>query len=179
MNFYEKTLEEQEIYKGKIINVVKQKVKLPNGKESFKEIVRHPGAVAILAYKDENTILLTKQFRKAIDKSTFEIPAGKIEEGEEFETSAMRELEEETGFKAKNMKYLGKIVTSPGFSDEYIYIYKAFDLYKGKDNMQDEDEFIDLIEISIDDLKKYIKNGKVIDGKTISAVMMDDLFKSQ
>ncbi|MBU5300685.1 NUDIX hydrolase [Clostridium sporogenes] len=175
MNFYEKTLEEEEIYKGKIINVVKQRVKLPNGKESFREIVKHPGAVAILAYKDEDTVLLIKQFRKAIDKDIFEIPAGKIEKGEDIESSALRELEEETGYKAKKMEYLGKIVTSPGFSDEYIYIYKAFDLYKGKDGLEDEDEFIDLMEISIDKLKEYIKDGKVIDGKTISAVMMDTL----
>ncbi|APC83713.1 NUDIX hydrolase [Clostridium botulinum] len=177
MNFYEKTLEEQEIYKGKIINVVKQKVKLPNGKESFREIVKHPGAVAILAYKDKDTVLLIKQFRKAIDKDIFEIPAGKIEKEEEIESSALRELEEETGYKAKNMEYLGKIVTSPGFSDEYIYIYKALNLYKGKEGMEDEDEFIDLMEISIDKLKEYIKNGEVIDGKTISAVMMDTLSK--
>ncbi|MBN3348369.1 ADP-ribose pyrophosphatase, partial [Clostridium botulinum] len=87
------------------------------------------------------------------------------------------ELEEETGYKAKNMEYLGKIVTSPGFSDEYIYIYKALNLYKGKEGMEDEDEFIDLMEISIDKLKEYIKNGEVIDGKTISAVMMDTLSK--
>ncbi|MGO5074468.1 NUDIX hydrolase [Clostridium sporogenes] len=178
MNFYEKTLEEEEIYKGKIINVVKQRVKLPNGKESFREIVKHPGAVAILAYKDENTVLLIKQFRKAIDKDIFEIPAGKIEKGEDIESSALRELEEETGYKAKKMEYLGKIVTSPGFSDEYIYIYKALDLCKGKDGLEDEDEFIDLMEINIDKLKEYIKNGKVIDGKTISAVMMDILSRN-
>ncbi|HDK7167616.1 TPA: NUDIX hydrolase [Clostridium botulinum] len=177
MNFYEKTLEEEEIYKGKIINVVKQRVKLPNGKESFREIVKHPGAVAILAYKDEDTVLLIKQFRKAIDKDIFEIPAGKIEKGEDIESSALRELEEETGYKAKKMEYLGKIVTSPGFSDEYIYIYKAFNLCKGKDDLEDEDEFIDLMEISIDKLKEYIKDGKVIDGKTISAVMMDTLYR--
>ncbi|WP_251859505.1 NUDIX hydrolase [Clostridium sp. Marseille-Q2269] len=178
MNFYEKTLEEHEIYKGKIINVVKQKVKLPNGKESFREIVRHPGAVAIVAYKDEKKLLLIKQFRKAIDKEIFEIPAGKIEKGEEAKNSALRELEEETGYKAENIEYLGKIVTSPGFSDEYIYIYKAFNLYKGNEGMQDEDEFIDLTEIHIDKLKEYIKNGNIIDGKTISAIMMDALSKS-
>lgn len=178
MNFYEKTLEEHEIYKGKIINVVKQKVKLPNGKESFREIVRHPGAVAIVAYKDEKKLLLIKQFRKAIDKEIFEIPAGKIKKGEEAKNSALRELEEETGYKAENIEYLGKIVTSPGFSDEYIYIYKAFNLYKGNEGMQDEDEFIDLTEIHIDKLKEYIKNGNIIDGKTISAIMMDTLSKS-
>ncbi|EJO5348571.1 NUDIX hydrolase [Clostridium botulinum] len=175
MNFYEKTLDEKEIYKGKIIHVVKQKVKLPNGKESFREIVKHPGAVAILAYKDENTVLLIKQFRKAIDKEIFEIPAGKIENGEEIETSALRELEEETGYKAKNIKYLGKIVTSPGFSDEYIHMYRAYNLYKGKEGIQDEDEFIDLTEISIDKLKEYIRNGQIIDGKTISAITLDIL----
>ncbi len=177
MNFYEKTLDEQEIYKGKIINVVKQKVKLPNGKESFREIVKHPGAVAILAYKDKNTVFLVNQFRKAIDKNILEIPAGKIENGEDIKDSAIRELEEETGYKAGNMEYLGKIVTSPGFTNEYIYIYRATNLYKGREGIQDEDEFIDLLEVNIEKLKEYIKSGEVIDGKTISAVMMDNLFK--
>ncbi|WP_409069867.1 NUDIX hydrolase [Clostridium sp. FAM 1755] len=177
MNFYEKTLDEQEIYKGKIINVVKQKVKLPNGKESFREIVKHPGAVAILAYKDNNTVLLLNQFRKAIDKHILEIPAGKIENGEDIKDSAIRELEEETGYKAGNMEYLGKIVTSPGFTNEYIYIYRGTNLYKGREGIQDEDEFIDLLEVNIEKLKEYIKSGEVIDGKTISAVMMDNLFK--
>ncbi|WP_050607580.1 NUDIX hydrolase [Clostridium niameyense] len=175
MEFYEKTLNEQSIYKGKIINVVKQQVKLPNGKESMREIVKHSGAVAVLTYKDENTLIFVKQFRKPIDMEILEIPAGKIEEGEDKRTCAERELEEETGYRAKKLEYLGKIVTSPGFTDEYIYMYKATELYKGQDGLKDEDEFINLMEIDKKKLKSLIKDGKIIDAKSISAIMFDYL----
>lgn len=175
MDFYEKTLNEQLIYKGKIIDVVKQQVKLPNGKEGTREIVKHSGAVAILTYKDENTLIFVKQFRKPIDMEILEIPAGKIEEGEDKKACGERELEEETGYRAKNFEYLGKVVTSPGFTDEYIYIYKATELYKGREDIKDEDEFINLIEIDKKELKSLIKDGKIIDAKSISAIMFDYL----
>ena len=101
-----------------------------------------------------------------------ELPAGKIEKGEDIELCGIRELEEETGYKAKEFKYLGKVVTSPGFCDEYIYIYMAQGLYKGQDNLCDEDEFINVREIKVDKIKEMIKSGEITDAKTISAFMM-------
>lgn len=171
MNFTEKTIDKETIYRGKIIEVDKYKVLLPDEKYSSREIVKHPGGVAILTYKDENTLIFVEQFRKPFEKSLLEIPAGKIEQGEEPETCGRRELEEETGYKSKNFKYLGKIVTSPGFCDEIIYIYVATDLYKGRDNICDEDEFINLREIKISEVKNMIKSGKIVDAKSISAFM--------
>lgn len=173
MEFDEKTLESKNIYSGKIIKVNLQKVKLPNGREAKREIVNHPGGVAILAYKDSNTILLVEQFRKPIEQRLLEVPAGKIEEGEKPEVCAIRELEEETGYKAKKFDYLGKIVTSPGFCDEYIYLYKAQDLYKGNDNLQDEDEFINLKEFNVEKVKQMIKEGQITDAKTIAIFMLE------
>lgn len=173
VDFTEKTLESKNIYSGKIVNLNLQIVELPNGKKSKREIVNHPGGVAILAYKDSNTLLLVEQFRKPIEQRILEIPAGKIEQGEEPESCAIRELEEETGYKARKFKYLGKIVTSPGFCDEYIYLFKAENLYKGNDNLQDEDEFINLKEISVEKVKDMIKEGSIIDAKTIAAFMME------
>jgi ADP-ribose pyrophosphatase len=122
MNFEEKTIDKKLIYKGKIIELNMHSVLLPDGKKSKREIVNHPGGVAILTYKDEDTLIFVEQFRKPFEKMLLEIPAGKIESGEEPEVCGMRELEEETGYKAKSFKYLGKVVTSPGFCDEVIYI---------------------------------------------------------
>ncbi len=173
MDLTEKTLDNKNIYIGKIIDVNLKTVQLPNGKTSTREIVNHPGGVAILAYKDKDTILLVEQFRKPVEKKLLELPAGKIEKGEEIEICGIRELEEETGYKANKFKYLGKIVTSPGFCDEYIYIYKAEELYKGNMGLEDEDEFINVKELKVDKVKEMIKKGEIVDAKTISAFMME------
>ncbi|AYD40580.1 NUDIX hydrolase [Clostridium fermenticellae] len=173
MEFFEKTIESKNIYSGKIINVNLHKVKLPNGREVKREIVNHPGGVAILAYKDSETILMVEQFRKPVEHMLLEIPAGKIEKGEKPEVCASRELEEETGYKAGKLKYLGKIVTSPGFCDECIYLYKAQELYKGSDGLQDEDEFINLRELNVKTVKNMIKDGMITDAKTVAIFMFE------
>ncbi|MBP2031490.1 ADP-ribose pyrophosphatase [Clostridium algifaecis] len=171
MKFEEKTVDKKLLYKGKIIELNLHRVKLPNGKESSREIVNHPGGVAILTYKNDDTLIMVEQFRKPLEKTILEIPAGKMEKGEKPEVCGRRELEEETGYKAKTFKYLGKIVTSPGFCDEVIYIYEARDLYKGRNDIADEDEFINLKEIKTDKIKDMIKSGEIIDAKTVSSFM--------
>lgn len=170
MKFGEATVEEKLFYEGKVIKLFLQKVKLINGKYSNREIIRHPGGVGILAFKDKDTVLMVEQYRKAIEKTTLELPAGKLEAGEKPENCGKRELEEETGYKAENFEYLGKIVTTPGFCDEYIHLYKAWDLFPGKIG-GDDDEFINIHEIKINDVHQLIKNGTIIDAKTISAFM--------
>lgn len=170
MNLIEKSIEEKEVFKGKVLRMVTEIVELPNGKEGYREIVKHPGAVAILAINDKGNVVLVEQYRRAIDKILFEIPAGKLEKGEDIDGAAKRELEEETGYKARKFTYLGKIYTAPGFTDEVIHIYKAEELYKGEVN-RDEDEFINVIEMSIEDIKKSIKEGNILDSKTISSIM--------
>ena len=172
MEFYENTIQTTNIYKGKIIEVNLQTVELPNGKEAKREIVNHPGGVAVVAFKDEETVIFVEQFRKPIDRNLLEIPAGKLEKDEDIKVCGIRELEEETGYKAKKFDYLGKIVTSPGFCDEYIYLFKAEGLYKGNDGLGDEDEFINVKELKIERVKEMIKSGEIIDAKTISAFMM-------
>lgn len=169
MKLFEKTLSEEYKYRGRIINLKIQHVELPNGRVSSREIIEHPGAVAIIPFLDENTIILVEQFRKALDQVILEIPAGKIDKGENPEACGIRELEEETGYKANEFEYLGKIATTPGFTDEVIYIYKADNLYKGEINM-DEDEFINLKTYKIEEIKDMVKKGQIIDGKTIAAL---------
>lgn len=170
MNLYEKTIKEEQVFKGKILDLRIQTVELPNGSISTREIVKHPGAVAILAFKDEDTLIMVEQYRKALERELLEIPAGKLEIGENPEECAKRELEEETGYKSKTMEFLGKICTAPGFCDEVIYIFKAKDLYEGKAG-GDDDEFINVKELKIGEIIKKIKSGEIIDSKTISALM--------
>ena len=169
MIFNEKTINEVNEFTGKILKLDVRTVELPNGKTSKREIVKHPGGVAILAFKDKDTVLLVEQFRNPLGKTILEIPASKLEPNEEIEVCGRRELEEETGYKSNKFTYLGKIVTSPGFCDECIYIYKAEELYKGNIG-GDEDEFINNYEIKLDRLREMIKNGEIIDGKTIAAL---------
>jgi ADP-ribose pyrophosphatase len=171
MNFTEKTIDKKLIYKGKIIEVNMHRVVLPNGKEGKREIVNHSGGVAIVAYKDFDTLIFVEQFRKPFEKMLLELPAGKIEKNEEPELCGRRELEEETGYRAGSFKYLGKIVTSPGFCDEVIYIYEARDLLKGRDDIKDDDEFINLREIKVKEAREMIRSGKIVDAKTVSAFM--------
>lgn len=128
MEFKEKTLDSQMMYDGRIIKVYKDNVELADGKKSFREVVRHSGGVVILAFKDEDTILLVKQYRYPIGEIVLELPAGKLEKGEDPFEAAKRELEEETGYCANKWTDLGYINTSPGFSDEKLYLYLAQDL---------------------------------------------------
>ncbi|HEY4578552.1 MAG TPA: NUDIX hydrolase, partial [Savagea sp.] len=116
----ERTIQSTSIYKGKIIDLVVDEVALPNGGKSQREIVKHPGAVAIIAVTPENKIILIEQFRKPLERALIEIPAGKIDAGESLEHCAMRELEEETGYYANQLKKVQSFATSPGFADEII-----------------------------------------------------------
>lgn len=142
-------------------------VKLPDGSTSKRNLIEHPGAAAILPVFDDGKVLLVRQYRKAIESETLEIPAGKLDKGEDPALCAKRELEEETGYKAKNIEYLGKIATAPGFCNEIIYLYKATGLEKGEKHT-DEDEFTENVIISLEEVKEKIKSGEIIDCKTLS-----------
>lgn len=167
MKFYETTVKETVIYNGNYLDLINVDVKLPNGNFSNRDIIKHPGACAIIPFLNDNEIILLEQFRKPLDKTILEIPAGKLDKNEEPLSCAHRELEEETGYKAKNMIYLGSIATAPGFCDEIIHLYKASNLYKGTKSC-DEDEFTDIKIFTLDKIKNMIKNGDIIDTKTIS-----------
>ena len=171
MIYNEKTINKEKIFNGNVIDLTLHTIELPDGKKSTREVINHPGGVAVLAFKDKDTILLVEQFRKPIEMSLLELPAGKLEYKEDPETCGIRELEEETGYKAKSFSYIGKIVTSPGFCDEYIYLYKAEDLFLGQMNL-DEDEFLNVKEMKLQEVKENILSGKIIDAKTICAIGM-------
>lgn len=169
MEFKEKTLNTELVYKGKILEVYKDDVKLADGKKSFEEVVKHSGGVVVIALKDDKTILMVKQYRYPIKKTVLELPAGKLEKDEDPFCAAQRELEEETGYCANSWKSLGYINTSPGFSDEKLYLYLAQDL-EFTHCHPDEGEIIESFEYKIKDIYEMIKKNEINDAKTLCGI---------
>ncbi|WP_372995609.1 NUDIX hydrolase [Lutispora sp.] len=170
MDIWEKTIKNINIYSGKVVKLDIETVLLPNNKTADREIVRHPGAVAILPIDNLGYIYFVKQFRKAIDNELLEIPAGKIEHGEDPSQCALRELQEEIGYTSNKLTYITKIYTSPGFADEKIYIFKAEELVKSE-RIKDDDEFINICRFKPGEAFEMIKNGTITDAKTIVALL--------
>ena len=129
MEFTEKTLSTKRVYDGKVVFVDYDDIETSDGHKSFREVIRHPGGVVIVAEKDENTILMVKQFRYPLKSVSLELPAGKLEYGENPNDAAPRELEEETGYIAKTWKSLGYIYTTPGICDEKLYLYHYYIIF--------------------------------------------------
>ncbi len=169
MEFKEETLKKEYVYKGKILNLRVDDALLPNGKTAKREVVEHSGGSAILCEKDDK-ILLVKQFRYPYGEEIWEIPAGKVNLGEDPETTAIRELEEEGGIKATKVVKLFDVYPTPAYDTEIIRIYKAEEFEEGKVNL-DEDEFLSSAWISKDDLKKMIRSGEIKDAKTLIALL--------
>lgn len=170
--FEEKTIQSEPIFKGKVISLKVDDVTLPNGETGKREIVNHPGAVAVIAVTADNKLILVEQYRKALERSIIEIPAGKLEPGELPEMTARRELEEETGYGCNELTYLQSFATSPGFADEIIHLFVARGLYKLEEAVaMDEDEFVELLEVSLEEAEQLVAEQKIYDAKTAFAVL--------
>ena len=159
MEFAEKTLDSKLIFDGRVVKLYKDSVELPTGQTSFREVIKHSGGVVILAYK-EDKILLVKQFRYPMKEVLYELPAGK--------------LEEETGYCAKNWTDLGFVYTSPGYSDEKLYLYKAEDL-EFTYRHPDEGEILEPLEINAKEVLNMINDGRIRDAKTLCAIMKAEI----
>ncbi|WP_168119221.1 NUDIX hydrolase [Paenibacillus sp. HB172176] len=164
----EETVKSDEIFKGKMISLQVDTVALPNGKHATREIVKHPGASAVMALLN-GKLLVVEQFRKPLEKCLIEIPAGKLDSGEDPMEAAARELEEETGYRAKKLTLLNSFYTSPGFADEKLYLYFADELEQGVQN-PDEDEELIVKAITMEQAEKYLAEGRIDDAKTVLAV---------
>lgn len=176
--FEEKTINSKKIFEGRVISVKVDEVTLPNGNISTRELVTHPGAVAIIPITNEGKIVLVEQYRKPLERSIIEIPAGKLEKGEKPEYTAIRELEEETGYGSKNFTFVQSFATSPGFANEVIHIYAARDLYRIENPASlDEDEFVELLEVTLEEAEQMIRDERIYDAKTVFAIMwMKNIF---
>lgn len=170
MELEEEKIASESIYEGKIINVYKDLVKLPNQNTSVREYVRHKGAVCIVAVDECGFVVLERQFRYPYRKVITEIPAGKLDRGEDPEDASKRELLEETGLSAKTWRYLGEYYPTAAYSDEIIYMYAAFDLSFSKPHL-DDDEFLTVQKMHIRELTEKILNSEIPDGKTQTAVL--------
>ncbi|WP_449536836.1 NUDIX hydrolase [Ferdinandcohnia sp. Marseille-Q9671] len=167
----EKTISREVLFEGKIIDLHIEEVELPNGHTSRRELIKHPGAVAVLAVTDDNKLVMVQQYRKALDKVIIEIPAGKLEKGEAPEYTAKRELEEETGYECDSLTPLISFYTSPGFADELVHLFIARGLRKIENPAGlDEDEFVDVLEITLDEALNLLQERKIYDAKTAYAV---------
>lgn len=164
----EETVKTEPIFEGKMITLQVDTVTLADGRTATREIVKHPGAAAVMALLD-GKLLVVEQFRKPLEKFQIEIPAGKLDPGEEPQTAAARELEEETGYRSNNLKLLSAFYTSPGFADEKLYIYFTDQVEQGVQN-PDEDEDLKVEAITIEQAEAYIEEGRISDAKTILAV---------
>ncbi len=169
MDFEEKTLNSKVVYEGKVITVIKDDVEVADGHKSFREVILHSGGVVIAAMKDLDTILMVKQFRYPLKRVNLELPAGKLELGENPDEACKRELEEETGYRAKTWKSLGFINTTPGICTEKLYLYLASDLeFVGEH--PDEGEIIKCFEYKLSDIMNMIDAGEINDAKTICTI---------
>lgn len=158
------------IHEGSIIDYYKDTMKIPNGNTAKWDFIKHKGAAACVAVKDNGNIIMVKQYRNALERDTIEVPAGGINVGEDMETAAMRELEEETGYRAEKSTFLISIRTTVAFCDERIDIYVAENLSKTEQHL-DEDEYVEILEFSLEELLEMIQNGTIQDAKTISALL--------
>lgn len=175
MIYEEKTMKSDKLYEGKILNLRVDTVELPDKKYSKREIIEHPGGVAIIPITDNNSLILVKQYRKAAEDFLYELPAGKLELNEEPRETAIRELREETGYEAGKLTYLWEFYTSPGYCNEKIHLFLGENLVE-VDTEPEPGEFIEKIEVPIEDLMKMVQRGEIIDSKTIIGIYFAQSF---
>lgn len=170
MNLEEKQLSSEQFYDGRIIKLYNDKVLLPNGKQSQREYVTHNGGCAIVPITTDNKVLMVEQYRYPYGEVVLEIPAGKLEVGEDADSCAVRELKEEVGGEAEQIIYLGKAYPSPGYTNEVLKIYLALGVRVG-DTHFDEDEFLDIKSYDLSEAMDMIMNNQILDAKSIIGIM--------
>ncbi len=170
MNF--KVDSSEVVFTGKVFDIKIDQITYNSGNPSLRETVVHPGGAVVVAVKDNGKIILVKQFRYPFQESLYELPAGKLDDGEDPVVAAPRELKEETGFSTAKIRKLGSIYTSPGFCTEELHIYLADELSDGDHSREEGEEDMELFEFTIEELDEMIKSGEIKDSKTISGIYM-------
>ena len=161
----------ERVFEGKLIKVDREVVRLPGGREATLETIRHPGAAAVLPFHADDSVLLVRQFRHAAGGYILEVPAGKLDAGEPPETCARREIEEEVGQRAGRLVELAAVITTPGFTDEVIWLYEAHDLRPGRQQLED-DEILDVVRVPFAEAVRMTLDGEIRDAKSICAILL-------
>lgn len=164
----EKTIHSDVIYSGQLIRLEVLDVELEDGTRTIREIVRHPGAVAVMARREDGVFVLVRQYRKAVERYMTEVIAGTLHKGEDPAECARREVEEETGYRVQTLRQLGDIYPSPGYVDERIVVYAAVVAHGDGTGQQDHDERVETVELRRDDLVRLIGNGEIMDAKSLA-----------
>lgn len=178
MKYFERKVSGQTLYNGIVVSVHLDNVELYNGMTARREVVEHPGGVCIVPVDENGNVTVVRQFRYPFGEEMLEVPAGKLEYGENPYSCAMRELSEETGLEPEKLVSLGEIYPSPGFCSERLYIYLAENCSQG-DAHPDEGEFLDVMKVSISEMTDKIMSGEIKDAKTIVAILKAEKYLSR
>lgn len=170
MELWEKTLERKCAFQGRLLRLEVDQIELPGGRHSVREVVRHPGGVCVLPLHDDGTVSIVRQLRYPYQEVVTELPAGKLEPGEDPFVAIQRELSEETGFTATQWHDMGLFYPTPGYTDERLHLYFARDLRPGAAH-PDEGEFLECERLSLDTLVEQVMDGTLTDGKTIALIL--------
>ena len=164
-------LSQETVYEGHLFRVIKEKVRIHNGQERDREIVVHPGAVALVVVDNDGKLILVRQYRRAAGRVLLEIPAGTREQGEDPETCAVRETQEETGYRPRKVERLGGFFSAPGFCTEFLHCYLLTGLEESR-GMADEDENIEIERLTLEESIAAIYSGEICDAKSICGILM-------
>ena len=175
MELMEKTVESKTLFEGHIVTLKLDRAQLPNGSLASREVVEHPGGVAVLPLDAEGRVIMVRQYRYPLHNTLLELPAGKLEKGEDHRVCGIRELQEEVGITADEVIYLGGLDLSPGYSNEVLHLYLARGLHQGECH-PDEDEFLEIERVPFDKLLDMVMRDEIHDAKTVAAVLKTKVF---
>ena len=170
MNY--KIVKSEIIFRGKVFNTIVNQIEYDSGNKAVREVAEHPGGAVVVPVTDDGKIVMVTQHRFPMNKVLLELPAGKLNKGEDPLICAVRELEEETGYKSEDVTELGSIYTTPGYSTEKLWIYLAKNLKPGNHNREEGEYGMQVFEFSLDEIEKKINNGEIVDGKSICGIYL-------
>lgn len=178
-HLFEEQLSSEDVYNGRILHVTRDTVRLENGEEAIREVIHHPGGACVVPLTDKGTVLMVKQFRYPHAAETLELPAGKLEYGEDPLCCAVRELHEEAGASAEKLESLGALYPTPAYDKEVIYMYLARNIDRSGTQELDADEFLDVVELPLEEAVRMVMENRILDAKTQIALLKTQFIMQQ